>query len=338
MAGEFAQLLPFTWRGLHLPIFKIGISLAHDIVEHKYWGVDGGRIESTGIAPIRILATIPIANSIFPGKSEKWDAGTLYPNALRKFMLEFAKKETGYLQHPEFGEIACKPEKYEFELSGDKQDCTEIHASWVETLDDEVLRKLVPSPVRDIELAAANLEASGESFFLVQPSQAALKSGASDLKKLAPNLPEFKESIESLGRKLTSVVDTVSVLQYRVAGLVNRIIYQAHRLEVAIQRAASGKLFQVSPLRPFTGRPSHALTWPVVQALQRIKAAAYVMRRALLDPGGIGLYTVPALTTLAGLVNSLPGVNVASLIRLNPNLVRGPIVRKGAVVRYPLSK
>lgn len=351
MAGEFEQLLPFKWRDLHLPIVRISLSLAHDLVEHKYWGVNGARVEATGVAPIRISAVIPIANSIFPGKNEKWVAHHLYPDALRKFIIEFAKKETGYVQHPEFGEIACKPERMEFELAGEKQDCTEIRASWVETLDDDLVHKLVDSPVEDITFGASNLAASG-----------------ADLEKLAPQLPEFEESLESLGRKLTALVDTVSILQYRGAGLINRILYQAHRLEVAIKRASSNQLGQITSLRPFQSSFKHALkamksvrpnsttvgtgpsasnsrpqqqalTWPAIQALQQIKASAYSLRRAILTQGGVGLYTAPSQTTVAGVILSLPrGTSVADVIKMNPSLARGPVVSKGTVVRYPLPK
>lgn len=321
MAGEFEQLLPFKWRELPLPITRIGLSLAHDLVEHKYWGVNGARVEATGVAPIRISAVIPIANSVYPGKNEKWRAGSLYPGALRKFIIEFAKRETGYVQHPEFGEIACKPERMDFDLSGDKQDCTEIRASWVETLDEALVHKLTLSePVLDIDQAASDLNASG-----------------ADLKKLVPQLPEFKEDLESLGRKLTSIVDTVSILQYRGAGLINRILYQAHRLEVSIQRASHNELGQITPLRPFSSIvKQHALTWPAIDALQRIKAGAFSLRKAILAPHGIGLYTVPAQTTIAGLLPALPSAKIADLLKLNPSLARGPVVPKGSIIRYPL--
>jgi hypothetical protein len=306
MAGEFAQLLPFVWRGQHLPLTRIHVSLAHDLVEHKYWGVDGARVEDTGVAPLRIAAVIPISNSIFPGSKEQWAAGKLYPHALRTFITQFAKRATGKLQHPEFGEIACKAERLDFELVGDRQDSTEIHASWVETIDDEtkaLLDRIIPSPVSDLGGAAADLTASG-----------------ADLKALVPQLPEFKEDIESLGRKLTGIVDQVSILSYRQAGVVNRILYQAHRMELSIKRAKS------------------ALTWPAVNNLQRIKSAAYSLRRELLKTTGIGLYTVPAATTLAGVSLALPAkTSIGEVIKLNPSLVRGPVVPKGALVRYPLA-
>lgn len=327
MAGEFEQLLPFMWRDVHLPLSKINVTLAHDLVEHKYWGVDGARVESTGAAAIRVSAVIPIANSIFPGKNEKWAAGALYPKALRKFMLAFADKKTGTLQHPEFGLLYVKPEHMSFELTGDKQDSTEIQASWVETINEDIRASsfwgVDGSPVQNIEFGASDLNAS-----------------VVDLRELAPGLPEFKDDLESLARKLSALVDVVSVVSYRAAGVVNRILYQAHRLETSIERAASGQMFQISPLRPFDKRfQQHALTWPAIEALQKIKAGSYAMRNRLLQPGGIGLYAVPDDTTLAGVASSLPaGTSMADVIKLNPMLARSPVVSKGTVVRYPLKK
>lgn len=82
-----------------------------------------------------------------------------------------------------------------------------------------------------------------------------------------------------------------------------------------------------------------ALTWPAIQALQQIKASAYSLRRAILTQGGVGLYTAPSQTTVAGVILSLPrGTSVADVIKMNPSLARGPVVSKGTVVRYPLPK
>jgi hypothetical protein len=302
MAGEFAQLIAFKWRGEHYPVTRVGVSLAHDLVEHKYWGVDGGRVEATGVAPIRVSATIPISNHIVPGGNEGWESGKLYPTALRKFIVDFSKRLTGLVQHPEFGEIACKPERFDFELTGERQGATEIHASWVETLDDDVLTNLVASPVQQIQGVAADLDAD-----------------VNDLRSLAPTLPEFKESLEDLARKLAGMADALTILSYRAAGAINNVIYQVRRIETAVMRAKD------------------ATTWPVIQNIQRLKSAAYELRTKALSPGGIGLYVVPKDLTMAGVVVALPkGTNVGDLIKLNPNLARGPVVPKGTYVRYPL--
>lgn len=48
MADVLSQLFAFKWRDVEVPITKMRLSIAHDLVEHKYWGVDGARIEDTG--------------------------------------------------------------------------------------------------------------------------------------------------------------------------------------------------------------------------------------------------------------------------------------------------
>lgn len=154
-------------------------SLAHDLVEHKYWGVDSGRVEATGVAPIRISAQIPLSNRIVPGKNERWAAGALYPDALRNLLIAFAKRQTGLLQHPEFGEIACKAERIDVDISGDRRSTAMVDASWVETLDDEVISNIVASPVTEIELAASDLDASD-----------------TDLRKLVPELPKYETTFD----------------------------------------------------------------------------------------------------------------------------------------------
>jgi len=301
VTNAFDKLLPFKWQDKHYPLTRIRISLAHDLVTHAYWGVDGARIEDTGVAPVRIEAEIPIANTIFPAANEKWSAGTLFPDALRAFIVDFGKRKGGILQHPEFGEIFCKPERVDFELTGDKRGSTALHASWVETLDianDTSLASL-PAPQDQLQAAATDLEAS-----------------MTDLRALAPQLPVFTEDLDTLGRKIAAIGDSITVLSYRTAGLVNRVLYQANRIEGSLLRA------------------KNALTHPAITNCRIIQAAAYALRAALLKPAGIGLYTVRAQTTLPALVSVIPNAKVGDLIKLNPGLMRSPVVVKGTQVRY----
>jgi prophage DNA circulation protein len=304
MAGEFQSLLPFSFRGLELPVTNITMSLAHDLVEHKYWGVDGGRIEATGLAPLRISATIPISNHIFPGHKETWKAGDLYPTALRRFITQFSKRETGLLQHPEFGTIACKPERMDFTLAGEKQGATEIRASWVETLDDDVA--LVgadnASPVQVLAGASYSLDADSE-----------------DLKSKAPQLPKFKKTLGDLARKIGGIGTSIGTLQSRALGTINQVLSQANAMERALQRA------------------KNPATWPAMQEIQRIKSAANDLRKKLLTPNGVGLYTVPQDSTLAGIMPGLPkGATMADVMKLNTNLMKAPVVPRGSTVRYPI--
>lgn len=303
MAGEFAKLLPFKWRDKHYPLNDIELTLAHDLVVHKYHGVDGARIDDVGVDPLRIRATIPIGNSIFPGPQEKWTAGDLYPTALRQFIIDFAKKTTGLMQHPEFGEIACKPETMSFKHSGAQQDSTSIQASWVETIDDDVI---------------------SNSNIWTDVAGAGISSGSPDLdvdyRKLAPTLPTLKDDLASIGRKVRSLLDAAFVASYRAAGVANEIIYQTQAIQRSVDRLMTPE------------------TWPVTRFLQSAMSTAYDARQTILANRGIGIYVVPGDTTLAAVSRSLPGdPEFGEVIRMNPNLVRSPLVEKGTSVRYPVA-
>lgn len=305
LKDEFDQLLPFKWRDVELPISHIRLSLAHDLVEHKYWGVDSGRVEDTGVAPVRISASIPITNRIVPGKNERWQAGALYPDALRALLVAFGQKKTGLLQHPEFGQIACKPERLDIEISAERRNTAMVEASWIETLDDDVITSIATSNVTEIELGAADLDASD-----------------TDLRKLAPGLPKYKETLDDLARGIAAVGDQAALLQQRAAGKIASIAYRAEQIGESIDRARS------------------ALTWPAKQAVERIKAAASDLRANLLASSrDIGLYRVPSDTTLSGVLAQLPdGNSIGDVIKLNPHLMTDPTIKAGTLVRHYISR
>lgn len=302
---EFDQLLPFKWRELELPITRIRLSLAHDLVEHKYWGVDGGRVEATGVAPIRVSAQIPLSNRIYPGKNEKWQADALYPDALRALLLAFAERKSGLLQHPEFGRIACKAERMEIDISGERRNTAMVDASWVETLDEDVLSEIVASPVTEMEFAASDLDASRE-----------------DIRGLAPNLPEYETSFDDFARSIAAVGDQVGLLAYRAGGKIDSIIYRADAIGESAERAKS------------------ALTWQVQKNVERIKSAAHDLRGKLLaESRNIVYYRVPADTTLSGILASVAeGNTVSDLVKLNPGLMSNPTITKGTLVRFYQSR
>jgi prophage DNA circulation protein len=305
MADEFDQLLPFKWRDVELPVTQVKLSLAHDLVEHKYWGVDSGRVEATGVAPIRISAQIPLSNRIVPGKNERWVAGALYPDALRNLLIAFARRQTGLLQHPEFGEIACKAERIDVVISGERRNTAMVDASWVETLDDDVISNIVASPVTEIELAASDLDASD-----------------ADLRKLVPELPKYETTFDDFARAIAAIGDQVSLLSYRTAGKINSIVYRAEQISESVDRARS------------------ALTWPAKQNIERIKTAAHDLRGRLLALSrDIGLYRVLADSTLAGIHAVLPDGNaIGDLVKLNPHLMTDPVIKVGTLVRHYVSR
>ncbi len=276
------------------------MSLAHDLVEHKYWGVDGARVEATGLAPLRIHCSIPLINTIVPGPNERWNPKQ-YPDGLRALLVAFAKKSTGVFQHPEFGEIACKGEKFDADWDGSKRGGVDVECSWVETkIDNDTTFLDSPSPVQEIELAALDLDNS-----------------ADDLSHLVPTLPVFSSTLGDFARAVTGISDQVSLFDQRLVGKIDAISYRVETMEDSIDRART------------------ALTWPVTQNIERLKAATFGLREKLLAVGrDIVVFTVKAETTLAGIYAQLPDTKLGDLMKLNPSLMSNPAIPAGTAIRY----
>lgn len=305
MTDVLEQLLPAKWRDVEFPTTRFKVSVAHDLVEHKYWGVDGARVEATGLAPLRFSFSAPLTNGIVPGKGERWSV--LYPNQFRALLAAFQKRETGALQHPEFGEIACKAERMDIDWEATKRGGCDAELSFVETIlpfDTSFLN--FPSPVQEIDLAALDLD-----------SEQTNKDLEALLAAKGLSLPKYEEDFSDFARSIQGVVDTVTVLSSRAAGKIDSIVYRANNIIDSCERAKS------------------ALTWPAVRQAERIKAAAFELRENLLAlDRAIAYYRVPADTTLAGVARQVPNAKVGDLIRLNPSLMQSPVVPEGTVVRY----
>lgn len=308
MADVLEQLLPVKFRDVEFPITKLRTSVAHDLVEHKYWGVDGARVESTGLAPRRISCSSPMTNGIVPGKAERW--AVLYPNTFRDLFTAFQMKATGPFQHPEFGIINVKAERMEADWDANRRGGVDVELSFVETLPEEGIDLFEDSPVQEIELAALNLDASDLKV---------------DLEKLLRDaglpLPPYLEkdtiSLSDIARKVQGVVDTATLLEHRVGGAYNSLLYQANRIQQSCERLRD------------------ATTWPITRDVERIRSSAHELRQKLLQADrDVAFFRVPADTTLAGVVRQLDGASVGDIIKLNPSLMTNPVVSEGTVVRY----
>ncbi len=301
----FDQLLSAKWRDIEFPVTRMRLSIAHDIVEHKYWGVDGARVESTGLAPLRFTFSAPLLNGIQPGKNERW--AELYPTQMRKLLAAFQKKDTGMLQHPEFGLIVCKAERFEMDWDATRRGGVDAELAFVETLTDAEFEIRDDSPVK-----------------LEDPAKQ-IDHGRADLKALllakGIELPEFKDDLSTLANKVKAVADYPTLLSYRAAGQVNAIVYRANRIA---QSATSART---------------AMTWPIIQNVERIKEAGQDMtQNQLAGSRDIGFFKVPAPTTLAGVVRQIAGAKVGDLIKLNPELMRGPEIPKNTIVRHYIAR
>jgi hypothetical protein len=308
MAGPdvFDQLLAAKWRDVEFPVTRMRMSIAHDLVEHKYWGVDGARVESVGLAPTRFSFSAPLLNGIKPGKNERW--GALYPNDMRRLHLSFQKKERGELQHPEFGIIICKAERFEMDWDAARRGGVDAELSFVETLTEADAEILEDTQIKEVDIG--DLDTAGLKADLA----ALLKNKGLPL---PPYLENPKTSLTDLVNAVSKVVSYPGLVSYRSAGRINALLYQAERAKQAADLARS------------------PLTWPITQEVERLKAVAHDLRQNLLARNKpIAFFTVPAPTTLAGLIRQLPQAKVTDLIKLNPSLMRGPEIDTNTVVRY----
>ncbi len=178
-------------------------------------------------------------------------------------------------------------------------------ASFVETLEDDVAANLIgESPVNDIELAALNLDASD-----------------ADLKALIPTFPKYETSFADFARGIQGIFDSATLLSNKVAGKINGVVYRVEQIEDSVTRAKS------------------ALTYDTTHAIERIKEKTDNLRATMLQntDKSVGLYFVPGDTTVAGLLQQLPGAALGDLVKLNPQLMKQAQVFKGTVVRYYFS-
>lgn len=310
MTDILEQLLPASWRGLQFPVVSMRSTIAHDLVEHKYWGVDGARVEATGLAPCRHSFRVPFINGLKTGHGETWS--DLYPNHLRRVAIAFQDKKTGVLQHPEFGEIACKAERFEIDWSSERRGGVDAELSFVETIVEGDTDKLTfPSPVKEVDLSASELDGPTMKADL----KALLKAKGLELPPYLLDKEPF--SFTDAMNAIKKVTDYPALVSRRAGGKIDSVVYQAQRVEQSVAGLRS------------------ALTWPVTQNVERVKAAAHDMNETLIAGSRtVRLFTVPHDTTIAGVVRQIRGAKVGDIVKLNPGLMIQPEIRRGTVVRH----
>ncbi len=320
----FAQLNAFEWRSsgasppVQFPCTSMHVELMHDLAEHKFWGVDGARIEATGRAPFVFTASIPFRNGIVPGKSEKW--GILYPTAYREFLKATADRATGTLVHPELGELLCKVKQVSTQWDAHRRDGCDVTATWIETLPPDAFEISVStdSPIGTVELSALDLDASIRT---VSPA--------------LPELPKYQPDFAATMRSIAAVGDQIALNSQRRAGQVDAVMYRINAIEDSVTRVIAREPTTVAEIvKPdTTARARSALAWPIRLSVTRMRNDLHDVRlRLLADGRPITHYTVPASVTLAGLVPAT-GAKVADLMALNPHLMSNPVIPAGTVIR-----
>lgn len=306
MVSVLEQLDPFKWRSVEFPTTSFHTSISHDLVEHKQWNVDGAQVEDTGVAPLKITASIPFLNGIVPGKRERW--GILYPDAFRAFLVAFADRRTGILQHPELGDITCKPHTAEVTWQADKRDGCIVEATWIQTRIPGDTSGIADgqSPIGTAEIEALNLDASAVDL-------------AAILRASGYEPPVFEATFEDMLNSISAIGDQFALQSQLYGGKLDQLKHNVGKVKDSAERAKS------------------ALTWPVVQSCNRIQANVDNIKKSIQALAGynVAVYTVPKTTTLAGVLASLPTSNtIADLMKLNPGIVGQFAVQAGTDIRY----
>ena len=304
----FQQLLSASWRGIEFPVTKMRASIAHDLVEHKYWGVDGARVESTGLAPRRYTFSIPMIAGLQHGRAEHWR--DLYPQQFSLLAAAFEQKSSGMLQHPEFGLLLCKADKFDMDWDATRRGGIDGEISFVQTNYLGSYEDVPEPPVQTVSVAAARLDSTRAKADLAKLYAA---KGLPLPGYLEPSAFNFGEAMN----KVKAVTDYPELLERRAAGQLKAVVYNAERVQRSIAPVRSAK------------------TWSVNRSCEQIKAAAHELEGKLIaGRRAVAFFTVPHDTTLAGVARQIPECNVGDLIRLNSQLMVRPEITRGTVVRY----
>ncbi len=313
MPDVFEQLLSAKWRDVEFPVTRMRASLAHDLVEHKYWGVDGARVEDTGLTPWRFTFSVPLISGLTPGKGERWKKNDLYPTQMRKLAKAFQLRTSGSLQHPEFGIILCKAEKFDLEWESNRRGGADGEISFVETMlpAGSLEKGFSDSP---IQVAAETLDKESVKVDL----EAIFKARGIPL---PAHLQTSAFSFTDAMQKIQSIVDYPSLMEKRLSGQIDAMVYHAENLQKSVEKART------------------PMTWQITKSVELIKSVARNLNKQVTaQRRAIGLFTVPNDTTLAGVVRLIPEASAGDLIRLNPSLVQLPVIVQGTIVRYYLQQ
>lgn len=323
-----SQLSAFSWTSgskvrVEFPVTEMTVSFSQDLVEHKFWQVDGAQVEATGRNPLVFDAKIPFKNHIVPGKNEKFS--NLYPSEYRKFILATTDRTDGTLVHPEFGPITCKVQSVSSDWRATSRDGCDVHVTWIETLTEEGLSKVNSnaSPVNNVETFAGDLDAELSSTFF-------------------PSDPVYQPNFFDTLTQITSITDQVSIQSNRIVGKIDNVSYRLNRIEESVSRATTPPRTSVkSIINPNPGQANKALTtlyWPIRQTINQLKSNMNGLKQALLESGRpIVFFRVPKVSTI-GSITVATKAPLKDLIDLNPDLVKRPYLPVGTIVRYYSSK
>jgi hypothetical protein len=301
MSDDLSKLLPMSWRGISFPTSNVTFEFSHDLPVHKSPDVDGGNPEGTGRNPLVITAKALFRNNIYPGPAEKWQAGTLYPQAFRSFVRACADRSTGDLVHPSLGSVRAKVQSCKSTLAATARDGEDLDLSWTVANDDQDPLTQA-APVSAMTAAAKGLDKSLATVELEQR----LKAGS-----LTPKAGTLTDLVGSI----TAVADTAGLVAAQTSAKFTRVFASIQQVRDSLSRMTS------------TSRANAMI------AANRLESAVRDVQATLLTKRIVRFYVVPRTTTLSALTMQLR-TPITDLVRLNSELVKQPTIPERTAVRY----
>lgn len=294
----FHQLLPCSWRGLSFPISEVSHELTHDIARHKKTDRDGAKLEATGRNPLVFHVKAIFINGIARGFAENWP-DNLYPGQYRKVLAACADRRTGAFQHPELGLIRAKCTRFSDVLRATTRGGVEVDMVFEETTEsDDQLKDLLgdASPITKAIAAAADLTTN------------------IDLRKFQKADPNPTLSFTEAVRRIQSAFDQVTLLDKRLGGMIDNVLYRLRVLEQSVDQAADVQ------------------NYALLRSIQRLRASMYDIKRHA-NRRQTSFYVLKTASTLAAVANYLHA-KVDDLVKLNPALAALPIIPERTLIRY----
>lgn len=296
--------LPFlTWIGTKIYTKSVRTSWAHRLPRREFLDVDGAAHDNTGREELRVDVTALFHNTIEPD---------LYPkrwNQVRQTLLE---RKAGELRHPEIGIFNARPAQVAYQLDPDASTAgVTVEISWIESI------KSADQP----------------SKFSVSSSEAAQAAADADvaIEQLGITYPDGM--LSSSFQEMIAQIDALDyTLSFEINGLIGQCVgvvdacYNALQFDCKIQLSQPKFVQESLAASPFR--------WMLESALNTMTTALNEKLAALQGGGGGFLtYTAAKATTLADVSLEL-GVDVGSLVRLNPMAVAKPKIAAGTKLQY----
>lgn len=311
----FRNLRSYRWRGVEFPCESFDMELTQDHVEHKWPDRDGAHIEGVGLNPRVFKAKALFLNGIKAGSSET-QPGILYPDRYRSFITACARRETGVLTHPEFGEINAKCKSAITHWAATKRDGVVVDVIWVESATDTLASISSPSPTDSAQSQATQLDADVGDY-VKRTARTPQAPFAEALRKPPPGLPP--KSFSELMNSITSIFDQRALFQKQITGKINETAYRLNVLSDAIDRAKDPQ------------------TAGIRQSVERLRDALLKLRtRLLTEQKTISIFIVPKAMTWAQIAATI-GMPVSEILKLNVDTMTAraaAFVLPGTAIRY----